>query len=114
MACAELFSHMMRANGIHPEDIAAIVFTATTDLGAAFPAQAAEIGGFEAVPRICAQEIDVPGGLERCLRILVLWNTERSPADITHPYTNGAEVLSFASAQPRSLLDSIEAQFPKD
>ncbi|MDE0895920.1 MAG: chorismate mutase [Planctomycetota bacterium] len=113
-ACAELFTLMMQSNNIASADIAAVVFTATTDLVAAFPAQAAEIAGFEQVPRICAQEIDVPGGLAKCLRILVLWNTSVAPQNITHSYTNGAEALAIAAAQTPSVLDAIEATLPED
>lgn len=106
-ACAGLFAAMTGANGIEAEDIAAIVFTATPDLGAAFPAQAAHIAGFEQVPRICAQEIDVPGALANCLRILVLWNTEKPAESIRHCYLNGAEALTMRDEQAPSVLDGL-------
>jgi chorismate mutase len=106
-SCSELFGAMTEANGIEPEDIAAIVFTATPDLGAAFPAQAAHIAGFEKVPRICAQEIDVPGALARCLRILLLWNTETPARSIEHCYLNGAETLTMRDEQAPSILDGL-------
>ncbi len=110
-ACAELFGSMTQANGIQASDIAAMVFTATPDLGAAFPAQAAKIAGFEAVPRICAQEIDVPGGLAQCLRILLLWNTDKEAGAVTHCYLNGAEALTMRDEQDPSLLDELQKPF---
>jgi chorismate mutase len=110
--CAVLFRAMTDANAIASEDLAAIVFTATPDLGAAFPAQAANLAGFEKVPRICAQEIDVPGGLAHCLRILLLWNTEKGAADIEHCYLNGAEALTMRDEQAPSILDGLGSQFP--
>ncbi|MFT5198165.1 MAG: chorismate mutase [Planctomycetota bacterium] len=113
-ACAELFQAMAHANGIEPDQIAAIIFTATPDLSAAFPAQAADIAGFEKVPRLCAQEIDVPGGLARCLRILLLWNTALPPESIQHCYLNGAEALTLRDELAPSLLDGIAAQFPQE
>ncbi|MDF1837135.1 MAG: chorismate mutase [Planctomycetota bacterium] len=113
-SCAELFRAMTEANGIAPGEIAAIVFTATPDLGAAFPAQAARIAGFEQVPRICAQEIDVPGALGHCLRILLLWNTERPADSIEHCYRNGAEALTMRDEQAPSILDGLMPQFPAE
>ncbi|MDG1500476.1 MAG: chorismate mutase [Planctomycetota bacterium] len=94
-ATAELFRALVGANEITPEDLAAIVFTMTPDLTSAFPAQAASMANFESTPRICAQEIDVPGSLPRCLRLLLIWNAPQDAAPTTHLYTNGAEVLSF-------------------
>jgi chorismate mutase len=45
---------------------------------------------------MCNQEIAVPGSLEKCIRILVLFNTEKRAEDIRHVYINGAEVLRNA------------------
>ena len=105
-ATAELFQALVAANEIAPADLAAIVFTMTPDLVSAFPAQAASMANFEGIPRICAQEIAVPGSLPRCLRILLIWNApELAPATI-HLYTNGAEALTFA---PTLLTDIAQA-----
>lgn len=106
-ATAELFQALIAANQIAPEDLAAIVFTMTPDLSSAFPAQAASMANFEATPRICAQEVDVPGSLPRCLRLLLIWNAPQGAAPTTHLYTNGAEALSFAPSHLADLAQSL-------
>lgn len=88
-----LLSAMVADNGIHPDDIASILFTLTPDLNAEFPAVAAREMGFSDVPLICAAEIPVSGALASCVRILIHWNTDKSAADIQHIYIKGAATL---------------------
>lgn len=92
-ATKELLSEMIRANAVDNDDMACILFTTTEDLNAAFPATAAREMGMENVPLICSREIDVPDSLESCLRILILFNTEKEASDIRHIYTGGATAL---------------------
>jgi monofunctional chorismate mutase len=61
---------------LRSEDVASGIFTTTEDLSAAYPAQAAREMGWDAVPMICSREIPVPGGLARCIRVLLQWNTD--------------------------------------
>jgi prephenate dehydratase len=89
----ELLSELHKHNKFQPEDLAAIVFTATPDLNAAFPATAAREMGWTDAPMIGAHEIDVAGSVPRCIRVLLLWNTERTPAEIHHVYLHEAEAL---------------------
>jgi chorismate mutase len=84
---------MAAANGLAAEDIASVLFTATHDLTAAFPAQAARELGWQHVPLLDAQEIPVPGSLPRCVRVLLHWNTERSQSEVRHVYLRGAALL---------------------
>jgi chorismate mutase len=84
---------MVAVNGIQAQDVASAIFTATPDLNAAFPAQAAREIGWHDVPLLSAQEIPVPGALPRTIRILLHWNTGVSPQHIRHIYINGAETL---------------------
>jgi len=92
-ATEELLKLLVDKNRVKADDIAAIIFTTTSDLTAAYPAKAARNLGYRQVPLICAQEIDVEGGLPRCIRILMLVNTELGPDDITNVYLKGAAVL---------------------
>jgi len=92
-ASRELLQMMIDANDIRPEDIACAIFTTTPDLNAAFPATAARQLGWTDAALLCATEIDVPGALDSCIRILILYNTDKSAAEITHVYVNGAENL---------------------
>ncbi len=97
----ELLQEMIDANGIRPEDVACAIFTTTPDLNAAFPATAARQLGWTDVPLICSKEIDVPGSLKGCIRILILYNTEKSADDIVHVYIKGASDLRSDSSGTR-------------
>ncbi|AIS01025.1 hypothetical protein SGLAU_25435 [Streptomyces glaucescens] len=88
-----LLKEIMAANDLVPDDLVSIVFTATSDLVSAFPAEAARDLGLTDVPLMCARELDVRGGLPRTVRILAHVETERARADIRHVYLGGAAVL---------------------
>ena len=90
---AELVSTVLERNGLTADDIISIVFTATPDLTAEFPAYAARLLGLTDVPLLCASEIAVPGALPRTLRLLAHVETERSRAQLRHVYLRGAAAL---------------------
>jgi chorismate mutase len=92
-ATRDLLRQIVDANGIDLADVASAIFTASPDLSAAHPATAARELGWADVPLLSAQEIDVPDGLARAIRVLIHWNTTASQTDIHHIYTKGAEVL---------------------
>ncbi|MHB9032879.1 MAG: chorismate mutase [Anaerolineae bacterium] len=81
------------SNGFQVADIAAAWFTSTSDLNAAFPAKAARLLGWTHVALMDALEIEVPGSLPGCIRVLLLWNTEKSQEEILCAYLRGAAVL---------------------
>ena len=68
---AELLEQVLTRNALVAEDLVSIMFTATGDLAAEFPAVAAREIGLGAVPLICAREIPVVGALEMCIRVMV-------------------------------------------
>jgi chorismate mutase len=92
-ATRDLLIRMVEANGLAVEDVASVLFTATGDLTAAFPAQAARELGWQHVPLLDAQEIPVPGSLPRCVRVLILWNTGTPQSEVHHVYLGGAAAL---------------------
>ena len=92
-ATEKLLKEMISANSIRIEDIAAVVFTATADLDAAYPARAARNMGWVNVPLSCMQEMNVKGSMPRCLRVLLLWNTEAKANQIKHVYLGQAALL---------------------
>lgn len=94
----ELLQKMVEANGIVPENVACAIFTTTPDLDAEFPAGAARQLGWSNAALLCAQEMDVPGSLQKCLRILILYNTEKRADEIVHVYIKGATTLKGASS----------------
>lgn len=93
-ATRELLTELLRANEIQDfGEIASAVFTTTTDLNAAFPAEAARELGMNQVPLLCATEIDVPGAMPRCIRVLLQLNTDKSQSDMVHVYLRDARNL---------------------
>ncbi len=95
----ELLGILVASNGIRPEDLASATFTVTADLDAEFPALAARsLPGWDEVPLLCAREIPVKGSLERCIRVLLHWNTERLQREVRHAFLRGARRLRPAWA----------------
>ncbi|MDD2554652.1 MAG: chorismate mutase [Desulfotomaculaceae bacterium] len=92
-ASGELLDAIIKENDIVAEDIASIIFTMTADLDACFPAKAARDKGLKYVPLLDALELNVPGSLARCIRILVHVNTARSQKEIKHIYLKEAARL---------------------
>lgn len=92
-ATRELLYTMIQANGIAPEDVASVHFTTTVDLNATYPALAARQLGWFDVALLCGHEMDVPGTLGRCIRILIHWNTRRRLEEIVHVYLHEARSL---------------------
>ena len=92
-AARQLLALMIRLNGIQTADVASAIFTVTKDLDSEFPALSARQLGWLDVPLLCSYEISVPGGLQKCIRILVHWNTERAQKMIQHVYIKDAVKL---------------------
>ena len=92
-ATEELVRELVAANTIAPEDVASALFTVTPDLRAEFPAAAARRMGWTMVPLLNFTEIGVPGRLERCIRMLVHVNTERTQDEMVHVYLREAVSL---------------------
>lgn len=92
-ASGELLEAIVQANELPHEHVASIIFTTTPDLNAEFPAVAARELGWTDVALECMHEMNVPGSLAKCLRILMHVNTDRSAAEIKHIYLRGAVVL---------------------
>ena len=92
-ATKELLHNMIKVNDVEISDVACILFTTTPDLNAAFPAAAARELGWTQVPLLCGYEINVPGSLSSCLRILVLFNTNKKNEEIIHVYLGDAVTL---------------------
>ena len=80
-------------NGIEPADVASAIFSTTADLDAEFPALAARQLGWFDVALMCVHELDVPGSLRRCIRILLHWNTDKPADEIVHVYVKEARRL---------------------
>lgn len=93
-ATVELYSKIVEANDVKTEDISHIIFTLTKDLKSAFPAKfLRENFDIPYVPLMCMNELDVELSLQKCLRVLVVVNTDKKQDEIKHIYLGGAKVL---------------------
>ncbi|SFI55669.1 chorismate mutase [Paenibacillus sp. UNC496MF] len=93
-ATAELLNGIVSANRIEPAEIASVFVTVTGDLDATFPARAIRaMDGWDLVPLMCALEVPVQGSLEKCIRLMVLVNTELTQEQVEHVYLGGAKAL---------------------
>jgi chorismate mutase len=92
-ATARLLTAIAETNDVRSTDVISAFFTVTTDLNAAFPAAAARALGWIDVPLLDAQEIEVPTGMPRVIRVLLHVETDRARQDIRHVYLDGAVAL---------------------
>jgi chorismate mutase len=98
-ATAELVTEVMTRNALSTDDVISVIFTATPDLTAEFPALAARKLGFHEVPLLCASEIDVARALPRVIRLMAHVTTDRPRSEIQHVYLRGATALRIDIAQ---------------
>jgi chorismate mutase len=93
-ATRELLEAILEVNSqLQPADLACGFFTLTEDLTSAFPAESAREIGWQQVPLLCSREVPVPGSLPRCIRVLLLWNTDISQEKVQHVYLREAQIL---------------------
>jgi chorismate mutase len=96
---AELVAEVMSRNELSTDDVISVLFTATPDLTAEFPALAARKLGFQEVPLLCAGEIAVPGAMPRVVRLMMHIETSRPRSELQHVYLRGAVALRLDIAQ---------------
>jgi chorismate mutase len=92
-ATEELLRALQTANGFAPEDVESAIFTSSPDLTAEYPARAARRLGWTDVPLLGAMEVAVPGGLPRCIRVLLHFYTAKPARDLKHTYLREAATL---------------------
>lgn len=89
----ELVAEMLTRNRVEHDDVVSVIFTATDDLTAQFPATAARALGLGDVPLLCARELCVDGGMPLTVRVLMHLYTGRSRTELHHVYLGGAKAL---------------------
>jgi chorismate mutase len=92
-AAAALLRALQEANGFRPDEIESAIFTSSPDLSAEYPARAARLLGWTDVPLLGAQEVAVPGGLPRCIRVLLHFYTDKPQRELKHMYLRDAAKL---------------------
>ena len=88
-----LVREMLERNEIAHDDIVSMIFTATDDLTAEFPATAARALGLGDIPLLCARELGIEHGMPRCIRVLMHLQFERDRSTLHHVYLDGARTL---------------------
>ena len=92
-ATDELLRQLVKANEIDDHQVTAVFFTTTSDLNAEFPAVAAREIGWDRVALMCSHEMMVPNSLSKCVRVLILVNTEKTDRELVHVYLREAKRL---------------------
>ena len=96
-ATTELLEELVRLNQLDRDEVAFAYFTTTLDLDAEFPALAARRMGWTGVPLLCGNDMVVPGpnprSVPRCIRILLLYNTDRAQSEMRFAYLRGARAI---------------------
>jgi len=95
----ELVTEVMSRNELSTDDVISVLFTATPDLTAEFPALAARKLGFQEVPLLCASELDVPAAMPRVVRLMMHIETSKPRSALQHVYLRGASALRLDIAQ---------------
>jgi chorismate mutase len=94
-----LLTAVLERNGLVPQDLISVWFTATPDLRSEFPAVAARLLGISDVPLMCAQELDIAGAMPRVVRVLAHIETEAARSEVVPVYLGSAAALRKDLAQ---------------
>jgi chorismate mutase len=89
----ELLEKIITINSIDIEDIITIIFSCTSDLKSAYPAEAARNIGITSAGLLCLQEMNVENSMRKCIRILLLVNGEISQNKAKHVFLRDAVKL---------------------
>ena len=89
--------YVVALNDLQPAELCFAYFTTTLDLDAEFPALAARRMGWIGVPLLCGNDMVVSGPNPRsvpmCIRILLLYNTDRAQSEMKSAYLRGAQAI---------------------
>jgi chorismate mutase len=110
-ATEELLRELVLLNRLDVDEIPFAYFTTTPDLDAEFPALAARALGWVDVPLMCGHDMAVsqpnPRAVSRCIRVLILYNTDRRQREMRHAYLRGAQAIKRDLEQMRSRLEGM-------
>ena len=88
-----LVKEMLARNDVNHDDLVSIIFTATDDVTAEFPAAAARALGLGDVPLLCARELGIAHGMPLCVRVMMHLYSQRPRHELHHVYLEGARGL---------------------
>ena len=102
-AIDELLDVLVTQNYIDPADIVSVIFSATADLDALFPASVARRRpGWEKIPLLDVQQMRVKNSLPYCIRVLIYLNTSVHQDALRSAYLRKA-----ASLRPDLALEKV-------
>lgn len=91
LATEKLLREIIQVNHIEPIDVASVLISVTKDITAGFPAKALRnLTGWTYVPVMCMQEIPVPNALLKCIRVMLMVNTDLTQENVKHVYLEKA------------------------
>ena len=88
-----LVREMLERNSVSHDDLVSIIFTATDDLTAEFPATAARALGLGDVPLLCARELGIAHGMKQTIRVMMHFYGDQPRNELHHVYLEGARSL---------------------
>jgi chorismate mutase len=93
-AVIDMMDAIIQANQLTANDVITLFVTVTDDLHSISPAKIIrDHYHWDLVPILCAKEPDIVGLPQRCIRVLIQFDSDRPATDIKHIYQNGATVL---------------------
>ncbi len=92
-ATIKLLQAIVEKNNIEVDSISHVIFTVTKDLNADFPAKYARVNlKWKETPMMCMNEMAVPTGLAKCIRVLIVVNCSEN-FEPEFVYLDGAKDL---------------------
>lgn len=80
-----LLEEMITKNNIDATSVSHVFISVTDDINATFPAKALrQIEGWTYVPVMCMKEIDVPQSLPKCIRVMMVVQTNTPQESVQH------------------------------
>lgn len=89
----ELLIEIEKENNIDRDKVISIIFSCTNDLDKVYPAKAARELGYINAGLMCFNEMYVKGSLDKCIRLMVLYNSIINQKEVKHIYLRDAKTL---------------------
>ena len=92
-ATRELLVEIERNNNIDRDRVISIIFSSTSDLDKVYPAKAARQLGYINAALMCFNELYVVGSIDKCIRVMILYNSDLEQKEVKHIYLKEAKAL---------------------
>ncbi|NLY85882.1 MAG: chorismate mutase [Tissierellia bacterium] len=92
-ATSELLIEIEKKNHLVRDRVISIIFSCTSDLDKAYPAKAARQLGYLNAALMCFNEMYVEGSIDKCIRVMILYNSDMEQKDVKHIYLRDAKAL---------------------